>query len=140
MRGPRRPPRRSAFILVMALITLTVVASVLFGMVSRALADRRQLRAERNLLQTELLADAALRRAETRLAATSNYDGETWELPSEDIAGQGPARVVIAVAPAPSGDDARNIRVVAEYPFGAETSIRRTRTVTLTLRTAPDQE
>jgi Tfp pilus assembly protein PilX len=136
----RRRPRRSAFILAMALITLTVVASLLVSMVSRALADRRQLRAERNLMQTELLVDAALRRAEARLAATSDYEGETWELSSDEVVGQGPARIVIAVERGASPDDAPHIHVAAEYPLGNPTSVRRTRDVTLQPQSQLDQE
>lgn len=127
----RRPPRRSAFILAMALITLTVVAGLLVSMVSRALADRRQLRAERNLTQAELLVDAGLRRAEARLAATSDYEGETWDLSSDQVVGQGAARVVITVESPASVDEPPYIQITAEYPLGAATSVRRTRDVTL---------
>jgi hypothetical protein len=159
MIAPRRPrqarrPRRSAAILIVALVTLLVVSSLTLSMVKRALDDRRQLRQEHDLQQVELLVDAGLRRAAIRLAADADFEGETWDIPAAELKGHGDARVVIEVAPAPadespaeesieeSSDDepaaeAQLIRVAAEYPFGSETSIRRTRTVTIRPQSAP---
>jgi hypothetical protein len=151
VRCPRqaRRQRRPAAILIVALVTLLVVSSLVLSMVKRALNDRRQLRQEHDLQQVELLVDAGLRRAAIRLAADADFDGETWDIPAAELTGHGDARVVIEVAPAPANEspaedspteesseddpagEAQLIRITAEYPFGSETSIRRTRTVTL---------
>jgi hypothetical protein len=161
VRCPRqaRRQRRPAAILIVALVTLLVVSSLVLSMVKRALNDRRQLRQEHDLQQVELLVDAGLRRAAIRLAADADFDGETWDIPAAELTGHGEARIVIEVAPipadesptedAPAGEsdddpagEAQLIRITAEYPFGSETSIRRTRTVTLrppSVPAAPDQ-
>ena len=153
MIAARRPPqtrrhRRPAAILIVALVTLLVVSSLVLSMVKRALDDRRQLRQEHELQQVELLVDAGLRRAAIRLAADADFDGETWDIPATELSGHCDARIVIEVAPAPAdvslaedsptegsddepASEAQLIRVIAEYPVGSETSIRRTRTVTI---------
>jgi hypothetical protein len=158
-RRPRqaRRPRRSAAILIVALVTLLVVSSLALSMVKRALDDRRQLRQEHDLQQVELLVDAGLRRAAIRLAGDADFDGETWDISAAELNGHGDARIVIEVTRAPvdesveeesdeeseeSSDDApaaeaQLIRVAAEYPFGSETSIRRTHTVTIRPQSAP---
>jgi hypothetical protein len=152
-RRPRqaRRQRRSAAILIVALVTLLVVSSLVLSMVKRALDDRRQLRQEHHLQQVELLVDAGLRRAAIRLAADADFDGDTWDIPAAELKGHGDARVVIEITRAPvdksieeesdeeseeSSDDppaaeAQLIHIAAEYPFGSEISIRRTRTVTI---------
>jgi hypothetical protein len=144
-----RRQRRSATVLIVALVTLLVVSSLVLSMVKRALDDRRQLRQEHDLQQVELLVEAGLRRAAIRLAADADFDGETWDIPAAELKGHGDARVVIEVAPpsaeespAESSDDelagdAQRIRITAEYPLGSETSIRRTRTVTIRPQSAP---
>jgi hypothetical protein len=82
------------------------------------------VRSERDLRQTELLLQAGSERAVNRLANDANYRGETWSLPSDAIAGSGEGRVTIEITPA-TGETTRNAKVLAEYPLGGETSIRR---------------
>jgi hypothetical protein len=150
-----RRPSRPAAILIVALVTLLVVSSLVLSMVKRSLDDRRQLRREHDLQQVELLVDAGLRRAAIRLAADADFDGETWDIPAAELNGHSDARVVIEVAPARSDEsptdaasteessedepagEAQVIRVAAEYPFGSETSMRRTRTVTIRPQSDP---
>lgn len=123
----RREPRRRGAILVVALVVLLVVTAIVGSMVKRAVAARRQLRTERDLRQTELLVDAGAARAAVRLAADGDYRGETWRLKADDILGLDPGEVTIKVSQ-PAGERAWTIRVIAEYPAGRETSVRRTRT------------
>jgi hypothetical protein len=147
-----RRQRRSATVLIVALVTLLVVSSLVLSMVKRAIDDRRQLRREHDLQQVELLVDAGLRRAAIRLDADADFEGETWDIPAAELKGHDDARVVIEVTSASADEspskessenesaaDAQLIRVTAECPVGSETSIRRTRTVTIRPRSALNQ-
>jgi hypothetical protein len=125
----RRAPRHGA-VLVAALVCLLVVTGIVGGMLRGAIHGRRQLHAERDLRQTELLLAAGVARAAHRLADEPEYDGETWRLDSEEIIGRGDGVVTIEASPS---DDAESwqVTIVAQYPAGSELSIRRTRTLTI---------
>ena len=118
--------RRGA-VLVATLVCLLVVMGMLGTMLQGTLRAHRQLRRERDLRQTELLLQAGSDRAVYRLANETNYRGETWNLPADAIADKGEGRVIIEISPV-DGQSARKAKIVAEYPLGGETSIRRSRT------------
>jgi hypothetical protein len=81
----------------------------------------------RDARQTELLLDAGLDRAAFQLSQRSAYEGETWTIPADQLLDSGDGEVVIAVTR--RGDaDVWRVRVDAEYPVGALSSVRRTRT------------
>jgi hypothetical protein len=124
---------------VAALVALLIVMTILGNMLEGTLRARRQLRAERDRRQTELLVDAGADRAAARLSADVNYRGETWSLPSQAIAGSGDGQVAIEVI---RGEDEaqRQVRVVAEYPIGSASSIRRSRTFAVRFPTPQGQE
>jgi hypothetical protein len=109
------------------------------SMLVAALAASRQLHAERDLRQCELLLDAGLARAVYRLATERTYRGEAWNLSADKITGSGEGKVTIEIS---SGSDrnTQQIDVVAEYPAGSETSIRRSRTVSIPSKQSPAQE
>ena len=112
--------------LVVALVCLLIVMSLLGGMLKGALRERRQLRQQRDLRQAELLLEAGADRAAFRLAADADYAGETWSVPAEEIIGLGAGQVEIETV-RDASDGPFQVRVVAEYPLGGESSIRRTR-------------
>jgi hypothetical protein len=122
-------------VLAVALVCLLIVMGLLAGMLKGALRERRQMRQERDLRQTELLVEAGADRAAVRLAADDGYDGETWNVPAEEIIGLGAGQVLIEVTRDASAEDREDapwlVRIVAEYPLGGETSIRRTRSFTV---------
>jgi type II secretory pathway component PulK len=118
---------RGGAVLVAALVCLLVVMGMLGTMLQGALQSHRQLRRERDLRQTELLLDAGCDRALHRLANETDYRGETWNVPADAFADKGEGRVTIEISPK-DGQTARKAHVVAEYPLGDETSIRRSRT------------
>jgi hypothetical protein len=96
-------------------------------MLQGTLRGHRQLHRERDLRQTEFLLQAGSDRAVFRLQSDTNYIGETWNLPAETFGDRGEGRVTIEISPV-DGQAARRVQVVAEYPLGGETSIRRSRT------------
>jgi type II secretory pathway component PulK len=127
----RRPaPRRTGAVLVVALVCLLVIMAIIGTMLRRTLRNYRQLHIERDLRQTELLLEAGIARAATRLTADPNYRNETWNLPTDAVTNSGEARVTIALLPI-AGRKSLIANVTAEYPIGRETSIRRSRTVQL---------
>jgi len=115
---------RRGTVIVAALVCMLVVMAILGAMLRGTLRNFRQMRNERNLRQAELLLEAGSQRAAYKLAADTNYHGETWNLLTEALAGAGEGRVTIEIMPAAQAG-LRNAKVLAEYPLGGQTSIRR---------------
>jgi Tfp pilus assembly protein PilX len=119
--------RQSGAVLVVALVSMLVVMMIMSAMLQGTLRVRRHLRAQRDLRQTEFLLQAGADRAAFRLTNATDYRGETWNLPADEMVGNGEGRVTIVAS---RDSDARpwEVHVVAEYPTGSESSIRRSRT------------
>lgn len=124
-----RRERRGA-VLVAALVCLLIVMALLGAMLQGALRARRQLHAERDLRQAELLLQAGMDRAADRLANDADYRGETWDLPAASIVGGGKGQATIEASRS-SDDEPWRVRVISEYPLGDELSIRRSRICTI---------
>jgi hypothetical protein len=112
--------------LVVTLACMAIVVGIVGVMLQGALRVRRQLHAERNLRQTELLLSAGLDRAAHKLKATWDYDGETWKIPADELLTAGAGEVVIRVV-AVDGEPWQ-VSIAAEYPLGTVASVRRSRT------------
>jgi type II secretory pathway component PulK len=120
--------QRRGVVLVAALVCLLIVMTMLGSMLLATLRSARQLRAERDLRQCELLLLAGVDRAVFRLGKEMDYRGEIWALPAAAIALHGDGLVTIEVSPHPA-DESPQVTVIAEYPTGSEHSIRRSRTI-----------
>jgi type II secretory pathway component PulK len=116
--------KRSGVAIIAALVCLLVVMAILGAMLRGTLRNYREMRSERDLRQAELLLQAAHNRVLQRIKNDTEYHGETWNLPADEIAGTGDGRVTIEITPA-TRQAAGNAKVMAEYPLGGETSIRR---------------
>ncbi len=114
-----KPARGS--VLVAALVCLAIIVAMLSSMLVAAVRTTRQLRAERDLRQCELLLQAGADRAAYRIASDRNYRGETWTVAAVELAGVGDGKVTIEPGPE------QQLTITAEYPAGSETSIRRSR-------------
>lgn len=123
-----RPSQRRGTVLIVALVCLLIVMALVGSLLQGTLRARRQLHAERDRRQTELLLQAGIERAAFRLAKEADYRGETWALPAESLLGTGEGQVTIKAA-RDAEDDPFEVNVVAEYPVGSVLSIRRSRTV-----------
>jgi hypothetical protein len=121
---------RRGTVLVAVLVCLLVVMGILANMLKGTLRAHRQLHRERDLRQTELLLQAGSDRAAFQLASDPKYSGETWNLPADTFVDKGEGRVTIQISPV-EGQAARRVYLMAEYPFGGELSIRRSRTFQL---------
>ena len=88
--------------------------------------------------------EAGADRAAARLAADSEYRGETWRVPAEEITGLAAGQVIIEVTrdESTTGDDDATwrVHVAAEYPLVGVTSIRRSRTFTIASQSIPEEE
>ena len=122
---PCRGRRRSGTVLVAALVCLLVVTAMIGTMLQHALAARRQLRAERDLRQAELLLQAGADRAALLLVRKKDYRGETWTTPDEALAGRGQVTIKALLD---SDTASWRVHIVAEYPVGSQRSVRRSRT------------
>jgi hypothetical protein len=138
---PRRRLRRSrgGVVVIVALVCLLIVTSIVGSMLQSALRARRQLHAERDCRQTELLLEAGADRAAASLAATPEFRGDTWEVPAAEIVGHGAGRVITKLS---RSDDERfwQLRVVAEYPLGRDFPIMRSQTFQFSSSTIRSQE
>lgn len=85
---------RRGVVLVMALVVLLVISALCAEQVRRALSDRRQEQRELLRVQTDAVADAALRMAGQRLAADVGWAGAEWTV----SAGMLSAETVITVS------------------------------------------
>lgn len=124
---PRTERGRGGAILIVALVCLLVVTGLLGTLLQGTLRAHRQLHAERDRIQTDLLLQAGMDRAAFRLANEPSYRGETWNLPAAAILGTREGRVTI-VASRDSEQTPWKVQVMAEYPLGNDLSIRRSRT------------
>ena len=140
-RPVRRQTRRqrSGLMIIAALVCLLIVTSIVGSMLQSALRARRQLHAERNCRQAELLLEAGANRAAARLASEPDFRGDTWNLPAEAIVGHGDGRVTTEIS-RNEASEAWQLRVIAEYPLGRDFPIRRSHTFSILSPTIQAQE
>ena len=140
-----RPARKShrlrpaGAVLIVTLVCLAVVMALLGSMLLALLRTGRQLHVERDLRQCELLLQAGLERAAYRLATRPDYRGETWTLGEDEIISAGKGQVTITREAGELGES-RQLSVVAEYPLGTDSSIRRSRTISNPLKRSTTEE
>lgn len=133
------PKQRRAVILIAALVCLSIVVALIGCMLLAALQTGRHLHVERDLRQCELLLAAGIARANNQLLNNPDYRGEKWQFAAEQIIGSSAGEVTIEIA-ADSASDKPQFRVVAEYPLGSDTSIRRSQTVFVPITRPTRQE
>lgn len=142
MNDPTRNPslpngRRRAMISVAALIALFVVGLVCVGLVKVAFSRRVEVGLRERRSQAEWLAESGLDRAMARLAASTDYPGETWNLSAEEFGGRGTATVDIRVEKVADRPDRRSVHIQADYPAGSNLRARRSRDMTVALPSPP---
>ena len=120
---------RAGFVSIAVLIALLVIGLVCAGLLKVALARRTEVVMEERRLQAGWLAESGVDRAVARLAASAAYDGETWEIPAEDLGNRGAATVAIRVERVPDRPDRRKVRVQADYPTGSDLRSRQSREI-----------
>jgi type II secretory pathway pseudopilin PulG len=130
MNQPHQPNPRRGSILVAALVCLAIIMAMLGGMLVAAMSANRQLRTERDLRQCELLLQAGADRAAYRLATERTYRGEKWTVSANTLPGTAAGEVTIELSPG-AEENSQQLTITAEYPAGSETSIRRSRALSV---------
>lgn len=110
-----RVGRRDGAVLVVVLICLAVAAVIIVLVVKQAGEERRTIRTSHQGVQALWLAEAGIERAAAQLVADSEYVGETWAIPAEQLAGEGGV-VRIRVQAVAGQPEQRSVRVEADYP------------------------
>ena len=118
-----RRPR--GFVMVAAIVCLSIAAALMVGVGRMAVASRGAAEARQWRAQACWLADSALDRAAARLRADAQYAGETWEPPAEAFGARGGA-ARIEVEPVAGRANARRVRIAADYPNDPKHRARKT--------------
>ena len=116
---------------VAVLIALMIVAVLCAAMLKVGFARRHQLKGFEHQVQADWLLESGIDRAVSRIGASSDYQGETWSIPTEDFGGRGAGVVSIKVQPVVNGPPGRRIEVTAEYFTGPVQRSRRSQTLIL---------
>ncbi|MDD4267448.1 MAG: hypothetical protein GXY25_04625 [Pirellulaceae bacterium] len=129
LRGPRRPVvadrvRRAGSVLALVLASLLVASMLGLALLKTVLVHHRQARLLGGQHQALWLAEAGVQRAIRGLAASPDYEGETWEVTAETLGAARPAVVTIQVAKSESKGD-RTIRVEARLGRAPEANVYR---------------
>lgn len=124
--GVRRPTRAGTA-LICAMVALVVVSSMVGSLLQLTLQTQKRTHLAAQSLQAEWLVQAALERSMQGLRTSADYAGEIWNLPASQITGVHPGHLEIQVAPGATPDQ-RKIHILAEYPSGVPTSIRKSHT------------
>ena len=127
----RHSPRRGST-LIIAFAALLIVSMLGASLIRTVTLSRQQLQRETLRTQAVLLADSGAARAIARLKTSSDYTGETWLVPTEQLTAGRTASVLIIVAPEPDHPEQTLIAATAEYPQGSSTAIRITKRITIT--------
>lgn len=115
---------RRGTLLLAVLACLTLCAMLLTYWLRLISIERSQVRSYQAAMQTELLADAALARAEARAGADPAYTGDTWQPAADTLASP---RATITITPPAESAETRELTVVAELGAGSQQVVRRTR-------------
>lgn len=126
---------RSGVVLIAVLVALLVVMLISAAIVRGLVVQHRLARSEQQRIQAFWFAESALQRARSRLEATPDYDGETWqiELPQSGYAS---GQALIRVEPIENEPNKRSITVEARLPNDPINSVLEQRSVVVELSNA----
>ncbi|MBI2477906.1 MAG: hypothetical protein HYV60_04445 [Planctomycetia bacterium] len=106
---------KTGVVLIAVLVALLVVMLISATIVRGLVIQHRLAAAEPVRVQAFWLAESAVQRARTQLAASAEYDGETWqvELP---IGGGTSGQAVIRIEPIENEPHRRTVIIRARFP------------------------
>jgi type II secretory pathway pseudopilin PulG len=123
-------------VLLVTIVCIAMASLVLLSVLRLSVARQRGAEAEAWRVQAGWLAESALERAAARLAADPDYQGETWDLPTDRLGASHAAVVRIEVEEVPGQERRRAIRVRADYPKHPQHRAHRTKRITIDLEPA----
>lgn len=120
--------RARGAVAILALIALAVVAALAGATLRAMMLEVRAVRIGRQQAQAYWLAEAGIERAMANLRENPGYEGETWDVPAEEITGVDAGRVRIWLEPdSDEAASAQRIVAEAEYPRDSTTDSRQRR-------------
>jgi Tfp pilus assembly protein PilV len=108
--------RRRGVVVMVALVAIAIASAVFVSLLRLAAAEQGATRMEARRVQAAWLVESGLERAAARLAADPEYQGETWQIAAEALAGRERAVVRIDVQTVPEQAGRRQVVVRADYP------------------------
>jgi Tfp pilus assembly protein PilX len=114
-RPPSKTTSRPGSILAMVLASLLVASMLGLAMVKTVLVHHRQMQIIGRQQQCFWLAEAGLQRAVRKLADSSDYQGEKWEVPAEVLPHARPAVVTIEIGKVDDASQTRELQVEARF-------------------------
>jgi len=121
---------RQGSVLIVVLVCLSIAMALIGASLRSALHERRALRTQLQLRQTELLLTAGIQRARLQLETAAEFTGETWELAPEAFSAAESAQVEINVTQA--GEDLPlEVRVTARLSLDPDKTIQRSYTFSM---------
>lgn len=121
-------------LLISVLVCLAVVMLLFAGWIRTITQERQQVWAQQDRMQAEYLVGSGLQRAAAQLAASSDYQGETWRIGAESFGGRAGATVDIRVTAVADESEARLVRVVADFPADGTARTRRSKEIKMVLK------
>jgi len=112
----RSVTRHTGVVLGVVLVCIAVAVMLATVLTKATLMHYRQLDVATRQQQSLWLAESGLERAVHKLQTSSDYVGETWEIPAEVFASHHPGTVVIQVESQAQSRAGWTIRVESRYP------------------------
>jgi type II secretory pathway component PulK len=120
--------------MLITIVLLLVATCITMGIVRAMTHHHRQMRRRQRQLQAVWLAESGIERATAQLRLDPGYQGEKWDVPANQIAGDWAGVVEIQTTPL-GGQPWRNtVSVVADYPPDPPYRIRYRKSVLVDLR------
>ncbi|HUP80756.1 MAG TPA: hypothetical protein VM260_19555 [Pirellula sp.] len=120
---------RSGTVLICVLACLGIVTVLVITTMQNSLRGRREVRMQRQLLQTEFLCEAGVKRAVQRLKRSPEYKGEKW-LPKLGTTSFENSTIEIRIEPAKENANSLRAEVVASIADSANSNNRMQRSHT----------
>ena len=120
---------RSGTVLICVLACLGIVIALVMTTVQSSLRGRREVRMQRQLIQTEFLCEAGVQRAVQQLRKSPEYKGEKW-LPKLGSTLFGNAAIEIRIEPSQEVVNTLRAEVIATLADSADSNDRMQRSHT----------
>ena len=131
---------RSGTILICVLVCLGIVITLVMTTMQSSLRGRREVRMQRQLIQTEFLCEAGVQRAVQQLKRSPEYKGEKW-FPKLGSTSFGNAAIEIRIEPSQEAVNRLRAEVIATLADSADSNDRmqRSHTFLISLPTSPTE-
>ncbi len=134
----RTNPRQGT-VLICVLACLGVVIAFVLSTTQSSLRGRREVRMQRQLLQTELLCEAGMLRAKQQLHKSPDYVGEKWTPNLGETRFQY-ASIEIRIKPKSGGDKQTQAEVIASLASSEDSTDRMQRSHTFIIQSTESTE